>query len=45
MLADYWDEFSCEDLDTVENEEEEEYQHCDCSNCMDCLGLSWSDFI
>ena len=21
------------------------YQNCDCSNCMECLGLSWRDFM
>lgn len=20
------------------------HRRCDCSNCMDCLGLSWRDF-
>jgi hypothetical protein len=32
-----------DDEDDVDDEEEQE-EHC-CSACMDCLGLSWRDFM
>lgn len=33
------------DDDHIDREEEQEAEeHC-CSGCMDCLGLSWSDFM
>lgn len=38
--------------DLVEEEDEDDFdeprirrQECDCSNCMDCLGMSWRDFM
>ena len=31
-------------FDRVSDEEQEEEEGC-CSGCMDCLGLSWSDFM
>ena len=30
--------------DDVDYEPKEKYR-CDCSNCMDCLGMSWRDFM
>lgn len=43
---DYEDED--EDFDETEDEEEECTCCCaknPCGNCMDCLGMSWSDFM
>jgi hypothetical protein len=31
----------CQDDDDTESRQ----WGCDCANCMDCLGLSWRDFI
>lgn len=33
------------DLDQVEIDTDLRQQRCDCSNCMDCLGMSWRDFM
>ncbi len=39
------DDFYADDLhDMHDQREQEEEEHC-CSFCMDCLGLSWRDFI
>lgn len=35
-----------EDFDHDDTEVEEEEQGCSCGNvCMDCLGMSWRDFM
>ena len=34
----------CQDEDDAYLEQLEKEAHC-CGNCMDCLGLSWSDFL
>lgn len=32
--------------DMIDDEEEEKEEGCPCgSHCMDCLGLSWRDFM
>jgi len=33
------------DLSSERDDEETSYEGCQCSNCMECLGLSWRDFM
>jgi len=39
--------FEDDDIDLSHDEDDMrmEQQRCDCSNCMDCLGLTWRDFM
>lgn len=56
MSATYWAQWSSAELKSMQGiEEDEEYrddteteensESCCSSGCMDCLGLSWRDFI
>lgn len=39
------DDFAFDDDEGEEYQEEEEEVSCCSSGCMDCLGLSWRDFM
>jgi hypothetical protein len=39
------EEIDVDDYRGDDEEEEEEQQQACCSACMDCLGLSWRDFM
>lgn len=43
-LDDYDVDLDHDEYDMDSSQEEEEEEGC-CSGCMDCLGLSWSDFM
>lgn len=47
MCRDYTmqEEIDVDDYRGDDEEEEEEQQQACCSACMDCLGLSWRDFM
>ncbi len=40
-------EFNEDDLDLYQNEDDSDLsqKECNCANCMNCLGLSWRDFM
>lgn len=52
----YWNQFSPREIDSMHGVEQSSYQDddyeepepeegCYCSNCMDCLGMSWKEFM
>lgn len=49
MIQDLYDEeFIYGENDAPEDFDEGDFwvdNRCQCSNCMDCLGLSWSEFM
>ena len=57
MDSAYWRQYSLAEILSMHGVEFEEYGsneeciadlsqiQCNCSNCMDCLGLSWKDFL
>ena len=38
-------EIEKKDRQDAEINEDDEIRDCKCSNCMDCFGMSWSDFF
>jgi len=57
MCGPYWSQWDRADLDSwmgrdysgsegeVDVESEESSEPHDCGNCMECLGMSWGDFM
>jgi hypothetical protein len=44
MIATFWEEEHYDDDSSEEDEKEQEEHCCPFGSCMDCLGLSWTDF-
>lgn len=42
-----WEDEEDDDIDLCQEEDDIELsqRRCNCSNCMDCLGFSWRDFM
>lgn len=57
MCGPYWNQWDRYDLDSWQgkdyqshdevdgSDEKVDGRDCDCGNCMECLGMSWRDFM